>query len=79
MEEVKTETRKERKLEAAAVAELVAQHSSVKAFAIAFINLVVARIDELAERPSVDMVELQAVSNELKVSGRQLTEKIKEA
>jgi hypothetical protein len=42
------------------------------AFAIA-----VARIEELATRPSVDMVELQAVADELRAVGRELHNKVK--
>lgn len=43
-----------------------------EAFAIA-----VKRIEELASRPSVDMVELQAVADELEAMGKDLAAKLK--
>lgn len=43
-----------------------------QAFAIA-----IKRMEELAKRPSVDMVELQAVADELKAIGKDLSAKVK--
>lgn len=45
-------------------------------FAVNAIDLVLVRLDELASRDSVDTVELQSVSDELRVVRRELAVKI---
>lgn len=59
-----------------AVAGLAARHESAHDFAVNAIDLVLVRLDELAARDSVDTVELQSVSDELRMVRRELAVKI---
>ena len=60
-----------------AILARAAEHKSIQSFAVNLLARVTLRIEELASRPSVDMVELQAVADELSASRAELAEKIK--
>lgn len=59
-----------------AVAGLAARHSSAHDFALNAIDLVLVRLEGLASRESVDTVELQSVSDELRSVRRELAVKV---